>query len=428
MKAENLNNLKVFFGGELKATGKGVVEGYLIRFGSSNDTDLENDYFTKSTDYGIEFSDSTPHKIGLYYNHGMDKTLKTKKIGYAEMKMDDMGIWLRGQLDMADDYNKMIYEMAKQGKIGLSSGAASHMVERERMGKAYEIKRWALAEASLTPTPAESRNMVAAKKIKADMTDLSVGDFVSWGTSASDAMGKIVLVKTDGEVQSSISDYVLTGTKEDPAYVIKLVQKDSMGNMVLTEQTVVHRADALSKIQDPIKSWSEKGYMKEEDEEEDISSMVEGLTNISASPMEIADSIFDGVEEDILGDSLYCLFKKLKEGMLAVAEYGKPEDANALLDKFHMMALSVFNKTELPKEVMMMEEVKKFEKPSSVKDVERILRDAGLSRSQSKHLANLVWVPQCDVEEIQEPEIKTIDISADLRKSLLEKAKMFSNI
>ena len=98
MKAENLSNLKVFFGGELKATGKGVVEGYLIRFGSSNDTDLENDYFTKSTDYGIEFSDSTPHKIGLYYNHGMDKVVRTKKIGYAEMKMDDMGIWLRGNL------------------------------------------------------------------------------------------------------------------------------------------------------------------------------------------------------------------------------------------------------------------------------------------------------------------------------------------
>jgi|694.fasta_scaffold35710_7 HK97 family phage prohead protease len=426
MKAENLSNLKVFFGGELKATGKGVVEGYLIRFGSSNDTDLENDYFTKSTDYGIEFSDSTPHKIGLYYNHGMDKVVRTKKIGYAEMKMDDMGIWLRGQLNMADEYSKMIYEMAKQGKIGLSSGAASHMVEREKMGKAYEIKRWALAEASLTPTPAESRNMVAAKRMKADVESLSVGDFVSWGTSASDAMGKVVMVKTDGEVQSSISDYVLTGTKEDPAYVIKLIQKDSEGNMVLTEQTVVHRADALSKISDPIKSWSEKGYMREE--EDNISEMVEGLTNINASSMEIADSIFDGVREDILGDSLYCLFKKLKEGMLAVAESGTVEDANALLDKFHMMALSVFDKNAMPQEVMMMETEKSVEKPSSVKDVERILRDAGLSRSQSKHLANLVWVPQCDVEEIQEPEIKTIDISADLRKSLLEKAKVYSNI
>jgi hypothetical protein len=93
-----------------------------------------------------------------------------------------------------------------------------------------------------------------------------------------------------------------------------------------------------------------------------------------------------------------------------------------------MMALSVFDKNAMPQEVMMMETEKSVEKPSSVKDVERILRDAGLSRSQSKHLANLVWVPQCDVEEIQEPEIKTIDISADLRKSLLEKAKVYSNI
>ena len=428
MALENINNLKTFFGGELKATGKGVVEGYLVRFGSPNDTDLENDYFTKSTDFGIEFTDSTPHKIGLYYNHGMDKTLRTKKIGYAEMKMDDKGIWLRGQLDMADEYNKMIYEMAKQGKIGLSSGAASHMVEREKMGKAYEIKRWALAEASLTPTPAESRNMVAAKKIKAEMSSLSVGDFVEWGTSASNAMGKIVMVKKDGEVSSSISDYTLTGTEEDPAYVIKLVQKGSEGNMVLTEQTVVHRADALTKISDPIKSWSEKGYMEDHEEHEEVEDMVEGLTAIGVDSASIATSVFDGVEEDILSDSLYCLFKKLKDGMVAVAEYGKPEDANALLEKFHMLALELFNKNKVPQEVMEMEEVKSIEKPSSVKDVERILREAGLSRSQSKHLANLVWVPQCDVEEIQEPEITKKSTDVDLRKSLLEKAKVYSNI
>ena len=91
--------------------------------------------------------------------------------------------------------------------------------------------------------------------IKAKPEDLKVGDFVSWGTSGSDARGKIVSVKTDGEANSSISEYTLTGTSDDPAYVIKLVQKDSEGNDLLTEQTVVHRADALRKIPDPIKSF-----------------------------------------------------------------------------------------------------------------------------------------------------------------------------
>ena len=88
---------------------------------------------------------------------------------------------------------------------------------------------------------------------KAMPEDLKMGDYVSWGTSASDARGKIVDIRTDGEVNSSISDYTLTGTADDPVYVIKLVQTNQDGKDVLTEQTVIHRADALRVIPDPIK-------------------------------------------------------------------------------------------------------------------------------------------------------------------------------
>ena len=164
-----IKSVKTFLADNIKVNGKGLVSGYLVRFGSPSDTDLENEYFTKSTDFGVDLSNGKEAGIGLYYNHGMDSKIKTNKIGYAQIKMDDIGIWLRGQLDMADDYSKMIYEMAKMGKLGLSSGAASHMVERERMGKSYQIKRWPVAEASLTPTPAESRNMVAAKRYYDEM-------------------------------------------------------------------------------------------------------------------------------------------------------------------------------------------------------------------------------------------------------------------
>jgi HK97 family phage prohead protease len=159
-----IKSIKTFLADSIKVNSNGSVSGYLVRFGSPNDTDLENDYFTKSTDFGVDLSNGKEAGIGLYYNHGMDSKIKTNKIGYAQIKMDDKGIWLRGQLDMADDYSKMIYEMAKMGKLGLSSGAASHMVERERMGKSFEIKRWPVAEASLTPTPAEHRNKVEAKR------------------------------------------------------------------------------------------------------------------------------------------------------------------------------------------------------------------------------------------------------------------------
>ena len=77
--------------------------------------------------------------------------------------------------------------------------------------------------------------------------------------------------------------------------------------------------------------------------------------------------------------------------------------------------------------MMMMDEAMKNVKLSSVKEVEKILRDVGnISRSQSKQLANLVWTAQRDVESSQEPQTKTIDDKAELRKSLLEKAKSFN--
>ena len=121
------------------------------------------------------------------------------------------------------------------------------------------------------------------------------------------------------------------------------------------------------------------------------------------------------------------LTDRLRDGLVAIAEYGKPEDADALLEKFHMMALELFKKTVIPQELEVMEEMKSV-KPESIKDVERILRDAGgLSRSQSKHLASLVWVSQRDVEIIQEPELKSKNEDVELRKSLLEKASKFIN-
>jgi hypothetical protein len=74
--------------------------------------------------------------------------------------MDETGLWYEAQLDMADEYGSMIAKLCKQGKMGYSSGAAGHMVERKSVGKASEITRWCIAEASITPTPAEYRNSV----------------------------------------------------------------------------------------------------------------------------------------------------------------------------------------------------------------------------------------------------------------------------
>ena len=90
--------------------------------------------------------------------------------------------------------------------------------------------------------------------LKAKPSDLKMGDYVQWNASGGKAQGKIVDIRTNGEVSSSISDYTLTGTEDDPVYVIKLVQTNQDGDDILTEQTVIQRADALNVIPDPIKS------------------------------------------------------------------------------------------------------------------------------------------------------------------------------
>jgi len=144
----------------IKSDRLGHVKGYLVRFGDAKATDLEGDYFTKFTDYGFPLEEGKRVPLNVYYHHGMDSQVGKKSIGSGYIKMDSEGLWYEAQLDMADEYGKMIAKLCKQGKMGFSSGAAAHMVERKSMGGASEIVRWPIAEASITPTPAEYRNTI----------------------------------------------------------------------------------------------------------------------------------------------------------------------------------------------------------------------------------------------------------------------------
>lgn len=144
----------------IKSDRLGYVKGYLVRFGDTKATDLEGDYFTKSTDYGFPMEEGKRVPLNVYYHHGMDQAVGKKSIGTGFIKMDSEGLWYEAQLDLADEYGKMVAKLCKQGKMGFSSGAAAHMVERKSMGGASEIIRWPIAEASITPTPAEFRNSV----------------------------------------------------------------------------------------------------------------------------------------------------------------------------------------------------------------------------------------------------------------------------
>lgn len=154
-RSVDVTETKVVYGGAIKALdGNGKVGGYLITFTEASDKDLTETYFQSDTYYGPRDGDGAD----VLFQHGLPVTdaidpdrlftpMKTKK--------DDIGVWAETVLNMADEYEAMVFELVKQGKLGWSSGAPGHMVRMNADGK---ITRWPIAEGSFTPTPAEPRH------------------------------------------------------------------------------------------------------------------------------------------------------------------------------------------------------------------------------------------------------------------------------
>lgn len=159
------------FGGEIKALGDGRVGGYLVRYSGPDDPDISTarDFFRPKpeTDYVI----TLPGQSVGWFNHALDSK-KQQLINPVDMKDDEFGIWAETILDQRDRYEKFLYDLAQKGKLGWSSGTASHLVRREAVGQSHKVTRWPLGmDASLTHQPAEPRNEVIPLK--------SLGDYES---------------------------------------------------------------------------------------------------------------------------------------------------------------------------------------------------------------------------------------------------------
>lgn len=163
-------DMLVSYGDAVKALDEGVVSGYLVRFSTDKDPDLTGDFFTKDTNFG-DAKDSYVwyhHKLPLKTEKGAILPAYTKTLGKSKaiLSKDNVGIFVKVSLDMRDEYEKAIYEMAKAGRLGWSSGTLPNLVDREPVGKAYFIKTWILGgDASITPKPAEFRNVVSIKSL-----------------------------------------------------------------------------------------------------------------------------------------------------------------------------------------------------------------------------------------------------------------------
>lgn len=169
-----MNEQQIYFGDALKALDdQGKVGGYLVRFTNSKNKDLDGEYFTDQTYYGPNDgngSDTIFHhakslpvastQLTPAIKSQLEK-LKDHLFDPGTVKRDAVGLWAEVVLDMADEYESMVYDLVQKGKLGWSSGAVGHMVKVASDGK---IERWPIGEKSFTPRPAEPQNRVLALK------------------------------------------------------------------------------------------------------------------------------------------------------------------------------------------------------------------------------------------------------------------------
>lgn len=409
-----------YLGSDIKSTAPGVVKGYAIRFGSPNDTDLENDYFTPETDFGRPLKVGDSFKMNLYYHHGQDSVLKSIPVGSGIITMDDKGLWMEAQIDMANEYGKMIDELAKMGKLGYSSGATSHLVERKKTGKSFLIKSWPIGEVSLTVTPAESRNKVY-KLIDLKSMDnmkLKEGDYVRWRAYGTVVRGRIINVVTSGSLRGEPLGTTMDATEENPVYKIRVYQRQPDGSYEMGDATTVHRAGALTVIPKPKSYFMED--MKQEDmpmnsesDGEELEDMVEGLVDLGATPQMLVESIYAETNAELVSEAIHKLFYSMCEGLDTVLESGYNIDyVNALIDGFSMRAKDVAARL-YDQPMAEMQSLKLYTNgPKTVREIEKCLRDVmHFSSNQSKALAGIIKDNLRD--EIVDDEIKNKNMSSE---------------
>lgn len=165
----------VRLGGKVKSLGDNRIGGHVLVFTDKDNPDLQGDFFTKGTDFFID-EDS---RIPILYHHGL-RGLGSLVLGKAKCNIDDVGVWMEGELAIRADYLKKHGLTAAKGKkivkalidmidsdegLGYSTGSLPHLVEvKAHDNGTEEFLSWPIGEISLTPTPVGNQTKAVAIK------------------------------------------------------------------------------------------------------------------------------------------------------------------------------------------------------------------------------------------------------------------------
>jgi HK97 family phage prohead protease len=93
---------------------------------------------------------------------------------------------------------------------------------------------------------------------RAEPNELVVGDFVRWSSSGGNAYGRIIQIEIDGELEAD-SGFIVNGTPDDPAALIRLYRYDSESDAYVERKpvlNVVHRFSTLEKYDAEVRKSS----------------------------------------------------------------------------------------------------------------------------------------------------------------------------
>lgn len=171
----------------LKFVGADTLTGYGVVFDT---TDLHGQKFTKDTEF--HFS-RAPEGMPVLWEHGQDN-IKTRIGIVKDVAIDDVGHWYTIKLDTSNKYLSAIRELAKEGRIGLSTGTAPHLMKTAD----NVITEFGTAEVSLTICPAEMntlgatvKNVNTIEKEKDDMPNERLDELERTIKALSDSVDKI---------------------------------------------------------------------------------------------------------------------------------------------------------------------------------------------------------------------------------------------
>lgn len=191
---DKTKELLVIDGGTVKSEENGIVKGLAIVFGSPKEPDQSQlrDFFTADS----FIMKKNKFDVPLYYNHGFPVK---EQIGEATLTKTDAGWETTATLDLTNDLAKTVYENAKSKQYGFSTGALTHLVEREaKDNNTNFLKRWVVGELSITERPAERKAIVQA--IKSLDGEVTYEDAFDEESKSQDEMdGSIVVAVYDEE-------------------------------------------------------------------------------------------------------------------------------------------------------------------------------------------------------------------------------------